>query len=153
MADTAGIAVSDAEDYGSEDDSRSKKGAVVNRSRSSLSKPQNSPSKSYLLAATVPHSCVPHTHAQIVTRKKAHFLLVLSPAPRLDPHTDCSFLSCSCSKCNAFISRDYGQSILKRPPLVRNAQAANVITVANSTYCQATSGMKCLPLILFHVFI
>ena len=96
MADTAGIAVSDAEDCGSEDDSRSTKGSAVNRSRSSksLSKSKTSPSESHLLAATVSLACVPHTHAQIVTRKKAHFLLVLSPAPRLDPHTDCSFLSC-----------------------------------------------------------
>jgi len=102
MADTAGIAVSDAEDCGSEDDSCSTKGAVVNRSRSSLSKLKTCPSKSYLLAATVPHSCVPHTHDKIVTRKKVHFPLVLSSAPCLDPHTDCSFLSCSCSKCNSF---------------------------------------------------
>jgi len=53
MADTAGIAVSDAEDCGSEDDSRSAQGAAVNCSRSSLSKSKTSPSKSYLLAAAV----------------------------------------------------------------------------------------------------
>jgi len=87
MADTAGIAVSDAEDCGSEDDSCSK----INHSCSSLSKSKNSPSKCYLLAATAPHLCVPHTHAKIVTRKKVHFPFVLSSAPRLDPHTDCSF--------------------------------------------------------------
>jgi len=67
MADTVGIDVNNAEDCGSEDDSRSTKGAAVNRSRSSLSKSKTSPSKSYLLATTVPNSCVPHTHAKIVT--------------------------------------------------------------------------------------
>jgi len=154
MADTAGIAVSDAEDCGSEDDSRSTKGAAVNRSRSSLSKSKTSPSKSYLLAATVLHSCFLHTHATIVTREKVHFPLVLSSAPRLDPHTDCSFLSCSCSKCNSF----------------KNSKGLWLVYSQTTASCQQRAGCKCdqcrkfytlscdkwhkcLPLILFHVFI
>ena len=72
------MAVGDAVDCGSEDNSRSTKGAAVKRSCSSHSKSRTSPSKFCLLAATVPKSCVPHTHAKIVTRKKVHFPLVLS---------------------------------------------------------------------------
>jgi len=91
----------------SEVDSCATKGAAVNRNRSSLSLPfrvvpspsiskfQTCPSESYLLAATVPHSCVPQTHAKIDILKNAHFLLVLSSAPRSEQHRDCSFLSCS----------------------------------------------------------
>jgi len=127
MADTAGIAVSDAEDCGSEDDSRSTKGAAVNHSRSSLSKSKTSPSKSSLLAATVPHSCVPHTHAKIVTRKKVHFPRVLSSAPRLDPHIDCSFLSCSCSKCNSF----------------KNSKGLWLVYSQTTASCQQRAGCKC----------
>ena len=106
MVDTASIAVSDVEDCGTEDDIRAAKGAAVHRGCSSLSSPscaipslslsklQTSLSKSYLLSATVTLSCLAQTHAQIVIRKKVHFPLVLFSAPRLDPDTDCSVLSC-----------------------------------------------------------
>jgi len=137
MADTASIAVSDAEDWGSEDDDA--KGAAVNRNRSplssqsrvilapSISKSQTSPSKSYLLAATVPHSCVPQTHARIVTHKKVHFPLVLSSAPRLEPQTDCSFLSCSYSKCDSF----------------KNSKGLWLVYSQTTASCQQRAGCKC----------
>jgi len=90
-------------------------GAAVNYSRSPLSSPsrvipslsgsvsksQTSPSQSVLLAATTPFMC-PTDTPQCVIRKKVQFSLVRSSAPRLNPHTDFSFLSCSCSKCNSF---------------------------------------------------
>jgi len=125
MADTVGIDVNNAEDCGSEDDSRSTKGAAVNRSRSSLSKSKTSPSKSYLLAATVPHSC--HTHAKNVVRKKLHFPLVVSSAACLDPHTDCSFLSSLCSKCNSF----------------KNSKGSWLVYSQTTVFCQQRAGCKC----------
>jgi len=88
---------------------------------------KTSPSKSYLLATTVPHSCVPRTHAKIVTRKKVHFPLVLSSAPRLDPHTDCSFLSCSRSKCNSF----------------KNSNGLWLFHSQMTVSCQQRAGCKC----------
>jgi len=75
----------------------------------------------------VPHSCVPHTHAKIVTRKKVHFPLVLSSAPRLDPHTDCSFLSCSCSRCNSF----------------KHSKSLWLVYSQTSASCQQRTGCKC----------
>jgi len=119
MADTASIisVVSNVEDWGSKDHSRAAKDAAVKHSRSSLSSlsrdiPSPSVFKSlnrkplllifFLLAATVAHSCVSQTHANIVTHKKVCFPIVLSSAPRLDPHKDCFFLSWWCSTCNSF---------------------------------------------------
>jgi len=93
---------------------------------------------------------------QFVIRKKVHFPLVLSLTPRLNPHADCSFfkLSCSCSKCDSFENSE-GLCVIysQTAAFFQQRTSCNMINVANFTLCQATSGMKCLPLILFDVFI
>ena len=139
MVDTASIAVSDVEDCGTEDDIRAAKGAAVHRGCSSLSSPscaipslsvsklQTSPCKSYLLSATVPHSCLAQTHAQIVIRKKVHFPLVLFSAPHLDPDTDCSVLSCSCSKWDSF----------------KNSKGLWLVYSQTTATCRQCAGCKC----------
>ena len=104
-----GDAEGDAEYCGFEDNSRSTKGAAVNRSCSSLSKSRTSPSKSCLLVTTVPKSCVPHTHAKIVRERKCTFHLFF-PQRHVWTHTQ-TVPFCHAHVQNAIplrISRDYG---------------------------------------------
>ena len=92
-AESAGAVGSEEEDWTSGEDTRVAKGAVNRKHYFLSSPPCVNPSKSYLLAAVPPLSCVFDTRDKIVIRKTVHFPLVLSSAPRSDQHFDSWSLS------------------------------------------------------------
>ena len=94
MGAASGDAVgSEGEDWESDEDTRAANGAVNHKRYSLSSPPCVIPSRSYLLAATVPHACTSDVRQEIVVHKKVHFPRALSSAPPIDQHIDCAFWS------------------------------------------------------------
>ena len=129
LATAANNAVSE-DDWESDDETEggAARGAVK-QNHYLLSSPPSSLSapKSYLLSVTAPNlSDISHPTSAVLY-KQVHFPPVLSTAPRLGKHRNCSFLSCSCSKCMSF----------------KNSNGFWLLYSLDTVLCQKRIGCKC----------